>query len=180
MSEVGIPAARKSTPGARSRYTVGTVCQRQVPEVGIPTLFSTAYWHRNDRVIEIQTRKQLKNNVFHEAQRIFMNKFCIWTPSGQRCNVGAVIFQSYVSMLNIRIDTHHLCLASIAKFYDGGTLRKMLKRWWGRLEKRRVATESGGDETGDETGGPGGPGYETGDKIGDDGLWRTRRQRPVG
>ena len=25
----------------------------------------------------------------------------------------------------------------------------------GRLEKRRVATESGGDETGDETGGPG-------------------------
>ena len=29
----------------------------------------------------------------------------------------------------------------------------MLKRWWGRLEKRGVATaESGGDETGDETG----------------------------
>ena len=25
----------------------------------------------------------------------------------------------------------------------------MLKRWWGRLEKRRMATESGGDETGD-------------------------------
>ena len=23
----------------------------------------------------------------------------------------------------------------------------MLKRWWGRLEKRRMATESGGDET---------------------------------
>ena len=36
-----------------------------------------------------------------------------------------------------------------------------MKRWWGRLEKRRVATESGGDETGDETGGPG---NETGDK----------------
>ena len=55
-SEVGIPTARKSTPGARSRYTVGTVCQRQAPEGGIPTLFSTAYWHRNAQVIEIQTR----------------------------------------------------------------------------------------------------------------------------
>ena len=42
------------------------------------------------------------------------------------------------------------------------TLRKTLKRWWGRIEKRRVATESGGDETGDETGGPG---DETGDKT---------------
>ena len=41
------------------------------------------------------------------------------------------------------------------------TLRKMLKRWWGRLEKRRMATESGGDETD----GPGGSGYETGDKM---------------
>ena len=30
----------------------------------------------------------------------------------------------------------------------------MLKSWWGRLEKRRVATESSGDETRDETGGP--------------------------
>ena len=38
----------------------------------------------------------------------------------------------------------------------------MLKRWWGRLEKRRMATESGGDETGDETGGPR---DETGDKT---------------
>ena len=31
----------------------------------------------------------------------------------------------------------------------------MLKRWWGRLEKRQMATESGGNATGDETGGPG-------------------------
>ena len=36
-----------------------------------------------------------------------------------------------------------------------------MKRWWGRLEKRRVVTESGGDEIGD----PGGPGDETGDKT---------------
>ena len=40
-----------------------------------------------------------------------------------------------------------------------------MKRWWGRLDKRRVATESGRDETGDDTGGPGGPGNETGDKT---------------
>ena len=38
---------------------------------------------------------------------------------------------------------------------------KTLKRCWGRLEKRRVATESGGDEIG----GPSGPGNETGDKT---------------
>ena len=36
-----------------------------------------------------------------------------------------------------------------------------MKRWWGRLEKRRVATESGRDKTGD----PCGPGDETGDKT---------------
>ena len=80
---------------ARSRYTGGTVYQRHRPkpvcrrdgyqrhrpEAGIPDLFSNAYWHRNARVIEIQTRQQLKNNYFHETLRIFMNKFCIWTPS---------------------------------------------------------------------------------------------------
>ena len=57
------------------------------------------------------------------------------------------------------LDVRHLCLASIAKFCDS-RLRKTLKRWCGRLEKRRMATESGGDETGDETGG-------LGDEIGD-------------
>ena len=35
----------------------------------------------------------------------------------------------------------------------------------GRLEKRRVATESGGDKTEDETGGPGDPRDGTGDKT---------------
>ena len=82
--EVGIPSARYVNARARSRYTDGTVYQRQPPEVGIQTLFSNAYWHRNARVIEIHTRQQLKNNFFYETQRIFMNKFCIWTPSGQR------------------------------------------------------------------------------------------------
>ena len=83
-SEAGIPALRKLPCGVRSRYTGGTVCQRQASEVGIPALFSNAYWHLNARVIEIQIRQQLKNNFSHETQRIFVNKFCIWTPSGQR------------------------------------------------------------------------------------------------
>ena len=42
---------------------------------------------------------------------------------------------------------------------------KNVEEMVGRLEKRRVATDSGGDETGDETGGPGGSGDETGDKT---------------
>ena len=50
-------------------------------------------------------------------------------------------------MLYIRIDIRHLCLASIAKFCDGG-LGENVEEMVGRLEKRRVATESGGDETG--------------------------------
>ena len=36
-----------------------------------------------------------------------------------------------------------------------------MKRWWGRLEKRRVATEFNGDETD----GPGSPEDETGNKT---------------
>ena len=40
------------------------------------------------------------------------------------------------------IDDRHFCLASIAKFLRWRILRKTLKRWWGRLEKRRMATES--------------------------------------
>ena len=87
--EVGIPSARYVNARARSRYADGTVYQCRPPEVCIQTLFSNAYWHRNARVIEIQTRQQLKNNFVHETQRIFMNKFCIWTPSGNvrvRCS----------------------------------------------------------------------------------------------
>ena len=96
--EAGIPAARYINATAKSRYTGGTVInatgqrpvyrrhgsQRPRLEASIPDLFSNAYWHRNARVIEIQTRQQLKNNYFHEIQQIFMHKFCIWTPSGQR------------------------------------------------------------------------------------------------
>ena len=40
-----------------------------------------------------------------------------------------------------------------------------MRRWWGRLEKRRMKTESGRGRDGDETGDPGGPGDETGDKT---------------
>ena len=62
-------------------------------------------------------------------------------------------------MLYTRIHVRHLYLASTILRWR--TLRKTLKRWWGRLEKRWVATESGGDETG----GSGGPGEETDDKT---------------
>ena len=84
LPEVGIPSVRYVNAQTRRRYTDGTVYKRQPPEDGIQTLFSNAYWPLHARVIEIQTRQQLKNNSFHETQRIFMNKFCIWTPSGQR------------------------------------------------------------------------------------------------
>ena len=61
-SDAGIPALRKLSCGVRSRYTGGTVCQRQALDAGIPALFANAYWHLNARVIEVQTRQQLKNN----------------------------------------------------------------------------------------------------------------------
>ena len=97
-SDAGIPALRKLPCGVGRRYTdlaqtslwrrkpvyLRHGCQLQASNAGIPALFSTADWHRHARVIEIQTRQQLKNNCSHETQRIFMNKFCIWTPSGQR------------------------------------------------------------------------------------------------
>ena len=59
-SHAGIPALRKLPCSVGSRYTGGTVCQRQASDAGIPALFSNAYWHLNARVIEIQTRQQLK------------------------------------------------------------------------------------------------------------------------
>ena len=80
----GIPALRKLPCGVGSQYTGGMACHSQSSHAGIPALFSTAYWHQNAGVIEIQTRQQLKNNLFHEIQQIFVNKFCIWTHSGQR------------------------------------------------------------------------------------------------
>ena len=97
-SEAGIPALRKLPCGVgrrytgfaqtslwrRKRYTGGTVCQRQASNADKPAFFSNAYWHLNARGIEIRTRQQLKNNFSYETQRIFVNKFCIWTPGGQR------------------------------------------------------------------------------------------------
>ena len=75
--EDGIPTARYINATARRRYTGGTVLNAPGLEAGIPVLFSNAYWHPNARVIEIQTIQKLKNNYFHETQRIFMHKFCI-------------------------------------------------------------------------------------------------------
>ena len=97
-SEAGIPALRKHPCGVTRRYTgfaqtspwrctpVYRLCANfpMASHDGIPALFSKAYWPQNARVIEIQTRQKLKNNLFHETQRIFVNNFCIWTPSSQR------------------------------------------------------------------------------------------------
>ena len=97
-SHAGIPALRKLPCGVARRYTdfAQTSLWRRTPvyrlcaifpvasHAGIPALFSKAYWHQNARVIEIQTRQPLNNNLFHKSQQIFVNKFCIWTPSGQR------------------------------------------------------------------------------------------------
>ena len=80
-SHAGIPALHKLSCGIAHQYTSGTLCQRQASHAGIPALFSKAYWHQNAQVIEIQTRQQLKYKLFHETQRIFVNKFCIWTPA---------------------------------------------------------------------------------------------------
>ena len=85
----GIPVLRKLPYGARNRYTgfaqislrrqkpIYRVCVnfQTAPETGISGLFSNVYWHLNSRVIEIQTRQQLKNNYFHETQRIFRTNF---------------------------------------------------------------------------------------------------------
>ena len=69
-SDAGIPALRKLPFGVGSRYTGDTVCQRQASDAGIPVLFSNAYWHLNARVIEIQTRQQLKNNFSYETANL--------------------------------------------------------------------------------------------------------------
>ena len=65
-----------------------------------------------------------------------------------------MIFQSYVSMLYIRIDVRHLCLMSIAKFCDLRTWRTLenVESMMGTREAVAMATESGGAAaTGDET-----------------------------
>ena len=56
-----------------------------------------------------------------------------------------MIFHSYVSMLYNRIDVRHLCLASIAKFSDGG-LEESFEKMVGTT-REAAATESGGDKT---------------------------------
>ena len=71
-SHAGIPALHKLPCGVGSRYTGGTVYQRQASDAGIPALFSNAYWHRNARVIEIQTRQQLKTIFFSMKHNEFL------------------------------------------------------------------------------------------------------------
>ena len=72
-----------------------------------------------------------------------------------------MIFQSYVSMLYIRIDDRHLCLASIVKFCDDGLEENVEDMMKTTREVAVVATEFGENETG-------GPGDETGDAMAGD------------
>ena len=53
-----------------------------------------------------------------------------------------MIFESHVSMLYIRINVHHLCLASIAKFSDGGLEENFEEMVGTTREAAAVATES--------------------------------------
>ena len=94
--DVGIPALRKLPYDARSRYTVGTVyqchCQKPIYRrhgISTPQARSryTGFIFYCILVPECQshTDKTATETIcFHETQRIFMNKFCILTPSGQR------------------------------------------------------------------------------------------------
>ena len=80
-----------------------------------------------------------------------------------------MIFLSYLSMLYIRIDVRHLCLAKIAKFCDRYANVENVEEMVGTREAAAVATESG-EAVATEFGGPA------------TGRWRrlvTRRRRPV-
>ena len=117
--EVGMPSARYVNASTRSRYTDGTVYQRQPPEVGIQTLFSNSYWHRNARDIEIQTRQHLKNN-FSMKHSEFLWKNCAFEHLAANVRVRCSDF-SKLPVYAVYSNRHrHLCLASIAKFCDGG------------------------------------------------------------
>ena len=114
-SEAGIPALCKLPDGVGSRYTGRTVCQRHASDAGIPGLFSNAYWHLNARVIEIQTRQQLKN-VFHETQRIVETSFAF---GQQAANVRVRFFKVTCLCCIFESTSAIFVLASIAKFCDG-------------------------------------------------------------
>ena len=97
-SQAGIPILRKLPYGVRSRYKDGTEvnARRQksvyrrhgMSTAGARSRFTDFVFycvlapecpsHRDTNKIVAE------NNFFHETQRIFMNKFCMWTPSGQR------------------------------------------------------------------------------------------------
>ena len=157
-----------------------------VPEVGIPTarytnarrqksvyrLCSNAYWHRNARVIEIQTRQQLK--IFFPWNTA--NFYEQIVAFGHLAALGAVIFQSYVSTLYIRIDIRHLCLASIVKFCDGDFEENVEEMVGTTKEAAGADRVRRGRELGRNRRSRG----RDRRQDGGDGWWRTRRRRPVG
>ena len=125
-SDAGIPALRKLPCGVGRRYAGGTVCQRQASDADIPALFSNAYWHLNARVKEIQTRQQLKNNFSHEIQRIFLNKFCIWTHLAANVRVRCSDFSKLRAVYSNRHPPS--LLGEHCEILRWQTLRKTLKR----------------------------------------------------
>ena len=78
--------------------------------------------------------------------------------------LGAVIFPSYMSMLYVRIDIRHLCLASIAKLAD---FEENVEEMVGTTREAAGGDESGGDETATRRAVPAVPGTRP----------ATRRQR---
>ena len=169
-SEAGIPALCKLPCCNARRYTGFAQTslwrrKRVYRRHGMSTsLFSNAYWHQNARVIEIQTRQQLKNIVFSTKQRI------VWSFAFEHLAANVRVRCSDFSKLLVYAVYSNRRPPSLfgehCEILRWRTLRKTLKRWWGRLEnggwrqspaRTRPVTY--------ETGGPGGPGDETGDKT---------------
>ena len=111
----GIPALRKLPCGVGSRHTGGTVCQRQASDAGIPALFSNAYWHLNARIVDIQTRQQLKNVSMKHSEFLGTSFAFGHLAANVRCKEFSKL-RVYAVYSNRRSPS----LASIAKFYDGG------------------------------------------------------------
>ena len=132
MSEAGIPALRKLPCGVGSRYTGGTVCQRQASDAGIPALFSNAYWHRNALVIEIQTRQQLKKNVSIKHIEFLRTSFAFRHLAANirvRCSDFSklLVYAVYSNQRPPSLFGEH------CEILRWQTLRKTLKRWWEQL-----------------------------------------------
>ena len=130
-SHAGIPVLRKFLCGVGSRYTGGTVYQHLASDAGILALFSNEYWHLNARVIEIQTRQQLKNYFFSmEHSKFFRTSFAIGHLAANvrvRCSNFSKL-RVYAVYSNRHPPSLFGGHCEILRWW---TLMKTLKRWWG-------------------------------------------------